>query len=147
MPNNPIAGGAPAMPMMPPVAVMGGMGQKRELKKTDQTKKIQGYRCTLYTINDRMEKMEIWATSDASLFPFRLLQTNYHTRHFGPQMLEEQWAGLLQQQSLFPLEAVSRMGDNGPERFSFKVDKIEQKKIEDADELFKPPQNYLEITP
>ena len=32
-----------------------GAGRIAELKKTDKTKKIQGFDCTLYTISDRME--------------------------------------------------------------------------------------------
>jgi len=52
MRNNPMASGVPAMPMppspgfgapgMPPMPAMGGLGGTPELKKTDQTKKIQG---------------------------------------------------------------------------------------------------------
>ncbi len=144
MPNNPMAGGAPGMPMMPPRPAMGGFGGTPELKKTDKTKKIQGFDCTLNTVSDRMETFEIWATSDAALFPFRLLQRNYHTRHFGPQMVEEQWVGLLQKQSLFPLEATLKVERGGPERFSFKVEKIEKKKI-DNESLFKAPEGYYEI--
>jgi hypothetical protein len=165
MPNNPMASGAPSMPMMPPMPVMGGLGGTPELKKTDKTKKIQGFDCTLYTISDRMETFEIWATSDSALFPFRLIQTNYLNRHFGPRMLEEQWVELLQKQKLFPLEAILRNDlhiqrenqpgstppgnagaapEQGSERFSFKVDKIEKKKITD-DALFKPPEKYYEI--
>jgi hypothetical protein len=88
-----------------------------------------------------------WATSDSELFPFRLRERNYHNRHFGPVMLEEQWVELLQKKSLFPLEATLRMEHGGPERLSFKVDKIEKKKIDppEAEKLFQPPENYYEI--
>jgi hypothetical protein len=161
------AGGAPALPnpmMMPPMPAM-MPGGAPELKKTDKTRKIQGFDCVLYTISDRMETFEIWATSDSALFPFRLLERNYHNRHFGPVMLEEQWVELLQKKSLFPVEATLRMDlhpqpanpaangakgntpgsvEHGPERLSFKVDKIEKKKI-DNDALFKAPENYYEI--
>jgi hypothetical protein len=146
MPNNPMAGGIPSMPMMmPPMPVMGRLGPEAELKKSDKTKKIQGYECALYTISDRKEKMEIWAMPDAELFPFRLLQMNYHSRHFGPQLLEERWPGLLQKRSLFPLEVHLRMEGNEEERFSFQADKIEKKKIDDSQEFFKPPENYIEV--
>jgi hypothetical protein len=164
------AGGAPALPnpmMMPPMPAM-MPGGAPELKKTDKTRKIQGFDCVLYTISDRMETFEIWATSDSALFPFRLLERNYHNRHFGPRMLEEQWIELLQKQSLFPLEATLRMDvrphparpaanggkeiapssvEHGQERLSFRVDKIEKKKIDppQADALFKAPENYYEI--
>jgi hypothetical protein len=161
------AGGAPALPnpmMMPPMPAM-MPGGALELKKTDKTRKIQGFDCVLYTISDRMETFEIWATSDSELFQFRLLERNYHNRHFGPVMLEEQWVDLLQKKSLFPVEATLRMDlhpqpanpaangakgntpgsvEHGPERLSFKVDKIEKKKI-DNDALFKAPENYYEI--
>lgn len=149
------------MPMMPG---MEGLGGTPELKKTDKTKKIQGFDCTLYTISDRMETFEIWATPDSTLFPFRLLERNYDNRHFGPAMLEEKWSELLQKKSLFPLEATLRMDlhpqpaslaasggkaddpgklEHGNEQLSFKVDQIEKKKIDD-DALFKPPENYQE---
>jgi hypothetical protein len=172
MPNMGAAGpmppppgpGAPGMPPMP--AMMPGGAP--ELKKTDKTRKIQGFDCVLYTISDRMETFEIWATSDSELFPFRLLERNYHNRHFGPVMLEEQWVELLQKKSLFPVEATLRMDlhpqpanpaangakgntpgsvEHGPERLSFKVDKIEKKKIDppEAEKLFQPPENYYEI--
>jgi hypothetical protein len=99
------AGGPPALPnpgIMPSMPTMGSFGGTPELKKTDKTKKIQELDCTCYTLSDRMETFEIWATSDAALFRFRLHEVNYHTRHFGPQMLEQQWVGLLRKQSLFP---------------------------------------------
>ncbi|MFL5236548.1 MAG: DUF4412 domain-containing protein [Rhizomicrobium sp.] len=128
---------------MPP---MGSMDSALELKKTDQTKKIQGFDCTLYTLADRLGTMEIWATSDATLFPFRLPQSSYHPRHFGPVMLEEEWPELLQKKSLFPLEATLRTAETNQARLSFKVEKIDQARIDPAkaDALFKPPDNYQE---
>jgi hypothetical protein len=159
MPGNPMASG---MPLMPPMPAMGGFGGAPELKKTDKTKKIRGFDCTLYSLSDHRETFEIWATPDAALFPFRLVQTNYHSRHFGPVMLEERWIELLRSQSLFPLEATLRTdlpagppgagqqnsvpeADHSQERYSFKVDKIEKKKIDNPEELFSPPKNYYEI--
>jgi hypothetical protein len=171
MPNNPMASGMPNMPGIPPMPAMGGFGGTPELKKTGTTKKIQGFDCALFTISDRMETFEIWATADSALFPFRLIQKNYLNRHFGPRMLEEQWIELLQKKSLFPLEATLRMDvrphlarpaanggkeiapssvEHGQERLSFKVDKIDSpsrtggKKIDD-EALFKAPENFYEI--
>jgi hypothetical protein len=162
------AGGAPALPnpgIMPPMPGMGTFGGTPELKKTDKTKKIQGFDCALYTISDRMETFEIWATPDSALFPFRLVRPNYLNRHFGPRMIDEQWIELLQKQSLFPLEAILRTdprpqaqgragtspapsagvaADRGQERLSFKVEKIEKKKV-DNEKLFQPPEGYFEI--
>jgi hypothetical protein len=138
MPPNPLAGGAMMMPPTP------GMGGAPELKKTEKTKKIQEFDCTLYTLSDRGETLEIWATDDAALFPFRLLRRDSMSRHFGPQMLEEQWPELLQKRSLFPLEAILHVEPNGQERLSFKVDKIEEKKITDEN-LLRPPAGYIEI--
>ena len=43
-------------------------------------------------------------------------------------MLNEQWIGLLQKQSVFPLEATLKLEHGGPERYSFRVDRIEGKK-------------------
>lgn len=146
MPGNPGmgTGGMPSMPMMPAIPPIPGMFGAAELKKTDKTKKIQGFDCTLYTISQRGENFEIWATNDSSLFPYRALQRNYDTRHFGPPMLEEQWIELLQNKSLFPLEASLKMDPGGQERLSFKIDKIEKKKIDD-EKLFQPPEKYIEI--
>ncbi len=162
LPNNPMALGtlnsALARPLMPPV---GRFGSPTELTKTEKRKKIQGFDCTLYTISDRMETWEIWATPDTGLFPFRSLQVNDHKRRFGPETLKAQWVELLQKQSLFPLEAILRTEDHvqagtspaanssavpvtDPPQFAFKVDKIERKRIDD-DKLFQPPANYLEI--
>jgi hypothetical protein len=172
MPSNPMASGMPMPPThgfgapgMPPMPGMGGFGAVPELKKTDQTKKIQGFDCTLYTLSDRGETLEIWATPDAALFPFRLVQTNYQSRHFGPVILEERWLDVLRNQSLFPLEATLRTdlaaapagppragqqnrvpeANPGRERYSFKVDKIEKKKIDNSEELFSPPKDYSGI--
>ena len=154
MPNNRAPAGALNMPMppspgfgapgMPPMPAMPGAFVVSELKKTDKTRTIHGMECTLYTLRDRGQNFEIWATNDSVLFPFRLLQRDYMSRHFGPQMLEEQWVELLQKKSLFPLEATLTMEPNGQERLSFKVDKIEKKRIDDA-AAFSPPKDFYEI--
>jgi hypothetical protein len=159
MPSMPAvpSGGPPALPMpmmppsgygapgMPPMPAMPGAFGVLELQKTDKTKTIQGFDCTLYTLSDRGENFEIWATDDTAFFPFRLLQRDSMSRHFGPRMLEEQWPELLQKKSLFPLEATLRMEPNGQERLSFKVDKIDNKSIDDPDALFSPPKDFYEI--
>ena len=142
MPMTPSPGfGAPGMPPM-----MGGFGAL-ELKKSDKTKKIQGFDCTLYTLSDRGENFEIWATNDSELFPFRLIEHDFMGHRFGPQMLEETWAELLHNKSVFTLEASLKMEPGGQERLSFKVDKIEKRKIDppEADKLFAPPEKYIEI--
>lgn len=142
------AGGPPAftMPMMPPMPAMPGAFGASELTKTDKTRTIQGMECTLYTLGDRGQNFEIWAASDAALFPFRLLQRDYNVRRFGPPMLEEQWVELLQKKSLFPLEATLRSDPGGQERLSFKVSHIDRKKI-DPGELFSVPKDFYEIQP
>jgi hypothetical protein len=161
LPNNPMAAAPPNMPVTPAQ----GFGGTPELKKTDKAKKIQEFDCVLYTISDRMETFEIWATADSALFPFRLIQANYLNRRFGPRMLEEQWIELLQKQSLFPLEVTLRRDlhlrpespagahsaatagetpDQGQEQLSLKVEKIEKKKI-DNEKLFQSPGGYFEI--
>jgi hypothetical protein len=152
---NPGAGMAmPSMPMMPPIP---GMFGPAELKKTDKTKKIQGFDCTLYTTGERGENFEIWATNDSALFPFRLIERDFLGRRFGPQMLEETWPEMLRNKSLFPVEATLKMEPGGQERLSFKIDKIDSpssprpvfdrtgKKIDNAEELFSPPKNYIEV--
>ncbi len=165
MPNNRMASGAPNVPMMPPRPATGDLDGSPELKKTDKTKKIQGFDCACYTLSDGKDTSEIWATADSSLFPFRVIQTNYLNRRFGPRGWEEQWIQLMQKHSLFPLEATFRSDlhfrsdspagnsgkgtaagseDHGQERLSFKVDKIDKTKI-DNEALFKVPEHYYEI--
>ena len=126
------------MPAMP------GASGASELKKTDKTRTIQGMECTLYTLSDRGQNFEIWAASDSALFPFHLLQRDYHVRRFGPRMIEEQWVELLQKKSLFPLEATLRSEPGGQERLSFKVSHLDRKKI-DPGELFSVPKDFYEI--
>ena len=142
------AGGSPAlpMPMMPPMPAMPGASGASELKKTDKTRTIQGMECTRHTLSDRGQNFEIWAVSDSALFPFRLLQRDYHPRRFGPPMIEEQWVELLQKKTLFPLEATLRSEPGGQERLSFKVSNIGRKKIEPGD-LFSVPKDFYEIQP
>ena len=142
------AGGAPAlaMPMMPPMPAMPGAFGAFDLKKTDKTRTIQGMECTLYTLSDHGQNFEIWAVSDSALFPFRLLQRDYHPRRFGPPMIEEQWVEMLQKKSLFPLEATLRSEPGGQERLSFKVSRIDRMKIDHGD-LFSVPKNFYEIQP
>jgi hypothetical protein len=128
----------------PPVPAQGGFGGAPELKKTDQKKKIQGFDCTLYTIGDRMDTFEIWATSATALFPFYPLHANYRGQHFGPQMLDEQWIRLLQKQSLFPLEARLKLEHGGAGALFLPGGPDRGEKIEN-DARFKPPEDYQEI--
>ena len=150
MPNNPMAAapgmGMPSIPMMPPMPAMPGMSGPTELKKTDKTKKIQGFECTLYTMSDRMETFEIWGTNDSDLFPFRLIERDYLGHRFGPQMIEETWPEKLREKSLFPLEATLKMDPGGQERLTFKIDKINSAKADKIDpKLFQSPDKYIEI--
>jgi hypothetical protein len=132
--------------MRPPIPKM--FNQPAELKKTDKTKEIQGFKCALYTVSDRGQEFNIWATNGSALFPFRLIERNYLGRKFGPQMIEETWPELLRRKSLFPLEAILLARPGGQARLTFRVDKIERKKIEsepDWQKLFQPPDKYIEI--
>ena len=135
--------GATNVTGMPAMRVPGMIGAS-ELKKTDETKKIEKFDCTLYRVSERGENLEIWATNDSSLFPFRLITRDYLGRRFGPQMLEEIWPEMLRGKSLFPLEATLKVEPGGMERLSFKIEKIEKKKIEE-EKLFQPPERYIEI--
>ena len=51
---------------------------------------------------------------------------------------------MLHNKSLFPLEATLKLNPGGQQRLTFKIDKIEKKKIEN-EKLFQPPENYIEI--
>ena len=143
MPLNNIAVGA-AGSAMPPIPPIPGQSGASELKKTEQTKKIQGLDCALYVIENRGEKFEIWATGDAALFPFHLIERDAVNGRFGPRMLEEEWVELLRAKSLFPLEASLRMNDVKTEQLSFKIDKIEKRKTAE-DAPFRPPEGYQEM--
>ena len=146
VPNMP---GMPMMPMMPTMPM-----DQVELKATGDTTNLLGFTCTRYTLKQRGEIMDIWATDQ--LLPFQAYLQNQPHR-FGPHMIEEQWAGLLKAKQLFPLLAVLRFdrpvapGSNeppapGPERLRFEVTAITTEKITDAT-LFQPPPDYQEIQP
>ena len=139
------------MPMMMPPMMM----EKIELTETGDKTNLLGYACRKFEIKQRGEVMEIWATD--KLFPFQpYLQNQPH--RFGPQMIEEQWGGLLKARKLFPLLAVLRFEQPapdgkgkpapGPERMRFEVKSITPEKIEDKDgSLFQPPADYHELEP
>lgn len=151
MPNNPAGAspvmGMPPMPVLPPMPPISGSFRVPELKKTDKTKKIQGFDCALYTVSERGEKFEIWATNDSTLFPFRLIERDFLGRHFGPRMLEDQWAELLRTKNLFPVRVTLR-DDGGVEGYRFEVKAITPEKVSDKDgRLFQPPSEYTEIQP
>jgi hypothetical protein len=150
MPPNPanagLPGGAnlPQMPVMPAAPASPRSGGEMELKKTDQTRTIHGYASTCYNATNRLQTIEIWATADSALFPFRLLQRNASNRRFGPPMIEEEWAALLQKHSLFPLEAIMR-DQGGNEQLSFQVTKVEARPVDDAGgALFSAPEGFVE---
>ena len=121
------------------------MMEKMELKATGEKTNLLGLACEKYELKQRGETMEVWATG--KLFPFQpYLQSQPH--RFGPQMIEEQWGGLLKAKKLFPLLAVLRF-DNGAERYRIEVQAITPEKIKAGDEakLFQPPPDYQELQP
>jgi len=136
-PQPGMAGRMPAMPMMPM--------EQAELKATDQTTNLLGYKCTRYELKQRGEVMEIWATD--KLPPFQPYLPNQPPR-FGPRLVEEQWGDMLKAKKFFPLLSVLKF-ENGPERMRFEVKAITPEKIkkEDAAKLFQPPVDYQEIRP
>ena len=131
----------PMAPMPPIAAAISGHAG---LTKTDKTKTIHGFACTLYTVASRAENLDAWVTNDLALFPFRLITRDYLARRFGPQMLEETWPDMLRNKSLFPLDLGLKIRPGGQERLSFKVQKIEKQKVADPT-LFQPPDNYIKI--
>jgi hypothetical protein len=142
MPNPAMAG--PMMP--PPMPGMLGPAGAGELKKTDKTKKIQGFDCTLYAISERGETFEIWVTNDSALFPFRLIERDFIGRRFRPQLLEEAWPELLRNKSLFPMEVSLKTEPGGQDRLTFKIDNVSRSSgARIDDKLFQPPEKYIEI--
>jgi hypothetical protein len=131
-------GGMPAMPMMPMP------GEALELTATGDKTNLLGLACEKFTLKQRGEVMEVWATK--SMTPFQEYVRNQRPR-FGPRMIEERWGALVAEKKLFPLRAVLKM-ENGAERFRFEVKTItpEKLKAEDAP-LFEPPAGYQEIQP
>ena len=154
MPAMPgMAGGMPAMPMMRP-PMMPGMMEKMELRDTGRKTNLLGFACEQYEIKQRGEVMAIWATDQ--LFPFQPYVQNQPHR-FGPRMIEQQWAELLEAKKLFPLLAILRFerppapagtapAAPGPERMRFEVQSVMPEKITNG-ALFQPPTNYFEIQP
>jgi hypothetical protein len=129
----------PALPMMPMELV-----EKPELKTTGQKTNLLGYTCEKFTLQQRGEVMEIWATDQ--LPPFQPWQAHQRPR-FGPQLLEEQWGERLRERKLFPLRAVLRL-ENGPERLRWEVTAITPEPIRDeAEKLFEPPTDYRQVDP
>lgn len=137
--------GAPAMPAMPAMPMMPMMPmQQAELKATSQTTNLLGFLCAGYELKQRGETMEIWATDQ--LLPFQPYVENQPHR-FGPQMLEEQWAGMLKDKKLFPVLATLKT-QSGMERYRFEIKTITPDKLEPENmKLFLPPPDYQEIQP
>ncbi len=134
-----MAGGMPAMSMMPPPVM-----QKLELQDTGQKTNLLGFACEHYEIKQRGGTMEIWATDQ--LFPFQPYVQNQPHR-FGPRMIDQQWGDLLKAKKLFPLLATLKF-DNGTERFRFEVISVTPQKLTKEDmKLFQPPDGYFEIQP
>lgn len=154
MPNMPAGGGIPAMPAMP--MMRPPMMEQMELKATGEKTNLLGFACEQYEIKLRGETMEIWATDQ--LFPFQPYMPNQPHR-FGPQMIDQQWGGLLKAKKLFPLLAILRFGPPpasagaapaapGPERYRFEVQSVTPQKLTAADaRRFQSPTNYFEIQP
>jgi len=144
MPSMPTGGGAPAVPMVPP------MRERIELTATGDKTNLLGYTCERFELKLRGEVMEIWATD--KLGPFQAYQENQPPR-FGPRWIGEQWGDLLKAKKLFPLLAELRLETPaspgaGPERMRFEVKSITPKKIDDKDgSLFRPPADYRELEP
>jgi hypothetical protein len=146
-PMRPSLPGAAAAPAIPPMPRMPAPGQQVEaLKATGRKERILGFDCAQYEISERGETIAVWATVE--LVPFQ----NYRrdaSPHYGPRLLEEEWAEQLAEEKIFPLRAV--LHDETPnERFRFEVKSIRPAKVEKAEEkekLFRPPADYSEIQP
>ena len=126
----------PAMPMMP--------AEKMELKATGEKTNLLGFAREKFEIQQRDETMEIGTTD--GLLPFQNHVRNQSPR-FDPRRIEEQWAGLLTAQKLFPLRA-SLHFENGPERCRFEVQSVTLEKLtKENRKLFQPAAGRFEIEP
>jgi len=142
-PNPPTAGGRPAMPAMPAMPPL--MMEKTGLAATGDKTNLLGLACEKFQVKQGGQTMDIWAT--AQLVPFQpYVQNQRH--HFGPQMIEEKWGGLLAAKKLFPLLASLKF-DNGAEHYRFEVQSITPERVtpDDAKKLFQPPPGYQELRP
>ena len=138
-PQPQAAGAAMSAPPMMPMP-----REALELKATGQKTNLLGYACEQFEVKQRGEVLEIWATS--ALPAFYGYQRNQPHR-FGPDMIEERWAGLLTARKLFPLRASLRF-ENGQERFRFEVLAVTPQKLKPEDaRLFLPPADYFETRP
>lgn len=118
------------------------MAAQVEITATGDHTNLLGLACDKYEIRARDEVMEVWATDQ--LLPFQPWQQNQRPR-FGPQRMEEQWAGLLMEKKLFPLQAVLRLA-SGAEPLRFEVRSIQRETVADKDgTLFQPPPDYTEV--
>jgi Domain of unknown function (DUF4412) len=140
--------GVPAtanMAAMGRMRMMGGMpAEKMELNATGEKTNLLGFACEKFVIKQRGETMAIWATDQ--LPPFENYVRNQPSRS-GPQMIQEQWPGMLKARHLFPLLATLKF-DSGAELSRFEVKSITPEEITDADgNLFQPPPGYQEIQP
>lgn len=141
---GPQAGGPPGMPAMPRMPMPSMMNQKLELTATGKTTNILGYTCQEFELKQRGETMEIWATDQ--LPPYQPYARNQPHR-FGPNMIEQQWPGLVAARKLFPLLATLHY-DAGAVRLRFEVTSVSADKIvEPSDDLFQPPSDYHEVQP
>jgi hypothetical protein len=142
--KSPAAAPAPggSAPTNLPGASPPPMAEQAEINATGDRTNLLGLACDKYEIKARDEVMEVWAT--AQLLPFQPWQTS-QMPSFGPHRVEEQWAGLLMERKLFPLQAVLRQA-SGAERLRFEVRSIQLETIADKDgTLFQPPPDYTEV--
>lgn len=153
-PGSPIEAGSPPdggrrfMPRMP-------MDQA-DFSATGDSTNLLGYICTRYELKQRGVTMEVWATDQ--LLPFEPYLASQPPSSVTP-VLEERWGAILKARGLFPLLAVLRMdmppvssvaasAPASPERLHFEVKSITAETTDDTDgSLFRPPQDYQEITP
>ncbi len=99
--------------------------------RTGKTKKILGYNCEQWIINNKDGNMEIWVTNELG---------NFITMD-GPmgKVYSPAWSTYLQNNGFFPMKVISNNGKS-----VFEVIEVDKKSLSDA--IFSPPSNYKKMT-
>jgi hypothetical protein len=116
-----------------------------ELKATNETRVIHGYKCTMHTLSiPREGEMSLWLPAPGLLPPFHLLLEDVPRRKERPDLLQ-QIPALLRERDLFPLLAELK-GEDGGEILRWEVTGIAPGRLEDAD-LFEVPATFYPLDP
>ncbi len=99
--------------------------------KTGKTKKILGYNCEQWIINNDDEVTEVWVTNELGNF---ITMDSPMGKGYSPA-----WSTYLQNNGFFPMKVISNNGKS-----VFEVIEVDKKSLNDT--IFSPPSNYKKMT-